>query len=105
MIHSPTAADEFINRKQLRAIVPATDMTISRWTADPAVAFPKPVKLGLNHWNYWRLSAVREWLRRREALTTEPAEAAVETPASCRRRSIRGRLMAGEAERGQGETA
>jgi predicted DNA-binding transcriptional regulator AlpA len=73
----PAAAENrYINRGQLRELIPASDMTLWRWQKDPEIAFPKPVKLGANGRNFWWLPTIRAWLRRREehrALTT-PAE-------------------------------
>src|ERR1700719_2002767 len=58
--------DRYINREELRAVIPASDMTIWRWQRDSEIAFPVPVKLGDNGRNYWWLPKVREWMRRRE---------------------------------------
>src|SRR5215475_2494004 len=43
---TPMPEDRYINRKQLRVLIPASDMTLWRWQRDPVVAFPPPVKLG-----------------------------------------------------------
>jgi predicted DNA-binding transcriptional regulator AlpA len=67
----PAAAEErYINREQLRELIPASDMTLWRWQRDTHIAFPLPVKLGANGRNYWWLPRIHAWLRRRE----EPAE-------------------------------
>jgi predicted DNA-binding transcriptional regulator AlpA len=58
--------DRYINREQLRAVIPASDMTIWRWQRDSEIAFPVPVKLRDNGRNYWWLPDVRAWMRRRE---------------------------------------
>ena len=58
--------DRYINREELRAVIPASDMTIWRWQRDSEIAFPVPVKLGDNGRNYWWLPDVRAWMRRRE---------------------------------------
>jgi predicted DNA-binding transcriptional regulator AlpA len=58
--------DRYINREELRAVIPASDMTIWRWQRDSEIAFPMPVKLGDNGRNYWWLPDVRAWMRRRE---------------------------------------
>lgn len=39
-------------------------MTLWRWLNDPAMAFPKPIKLGARR--YWRQSEVVAWLEARE---------------------------------------
>jgi predicted DNA-binding transcriptional regulator AlpA len=65
----PAAAGEvYINREQLRSLVPASDMSLWRWQRNPAIAFPPPVKLGKNGRNYWWLPALHAWLRCREEL-------------------------------------
>jgi predicted DNA-binding transcriptional regulator AlpA len=58
--------DRYINREQLRAVIPASDMTIWRWQRDSEIAFPVPVKLRDNGRNYWWLPDVRAWMRRRK---------------------------------------
>jgi predicted DNA-binding transcriptional regulator AlpA len=64
----PAAAEErYINREQLRELIPASDMTVWRWQHDPKIAFPLPLKLGAGGRNFWWLPAIRAWLRRREA--------------------------------------
>ncbi|HEY1979265.1 MAG TPA: hypothetical protein VGH13_04200 [Xanthobacteraceae bacterium] len=67
-----TAEERYVNRRQLRTLVPASDMSLYRWQSDPEIAFPLPVKLGSNGWNYWWLPAVRDWLRRRAKQKNEP---------------------------------
>ena len=59
------ADERYINREQLRVLVPVSDMTIWRWTANPGIGFPKPVKLVAGGRNFWWLPAVREFLRRK----------------------------------------
>jgi predicted DNA-binding transcriptional regulator AlpA len=44
----------------------ASAMTIWRWQKDPAVAFPRPVKLG-NRQNFWWLPDLIEWDDQRRA--------------------------------------
>jgi predicted DNA-binding transcriptional regulator AlpA len=61
-----SADERYINREQLRILVPVSDMTIWRWTVDPEIAFPQPVKLVAGGRNFWWLPAVREFLQRRE---------------------------------------
>ena len=34
----------YVSRRELRSLFPVSDMTIFRWTNDPEVGFPKPVK-------------------------------------------------------------
>jgi predicted DNA-binding transcriptional regulator AlpA len=65
-VMAPPPEDRYVNRQQLRVLVPASDMTVWRWVRDPEVAFPAPVKLGADGRNYWWLPKVREWMRRRE---------------------------------------
>jgi predicted DNA-binding transcriptional regulator AlpA len=67
----PVAAEErYINREQLRELIPASDMTLWRWQRDPEIAFPLPSKLGAGGRNFWWLPAVRAWLRKRETGTS-----------------------------------
>jgi len=65
-VTAPPPEERYINRQQLRVLVPASDMTLWRWQQNPNVAFPVPVKLGAEGFNYWWLPTVREWMRRRE---------------------------------------
>jgi predicted DNA-binding transcriptional regulator AlpA len=60
------AGEVYINREQLRSLVPASDMSVWRWQRNPAIAFPRSVKLGENGRNFWWLPAIRAWLQRRE---------------------------------------
>jgi predicted DNA-binding transcriptional regulator AlpA len=63
----PEAAERrYIVREQLRSLVPASDMTIWRWTNDPQIAFPSPHKLGADGRNYWWLPAIHLWMRQRQ---------------------------------------
>jgi predicted DNA-binding transcriptional regulator AlpA len=55
--------NRLINRRQLRKLVPASDMSIWRWTR--AGIFPQPIKI--NGRNYWRLQAVIAVAQRTEA--------------------------------------
>jgi predicted DNA-binding transcriptional regulator AlpA len=43
-----------------------------------ALAFPKPIKI--NDRNYWRLGAIRQWIREREAQSQAAAAALLRTP-------------------------
>jgi hypothetical protein len=68
----PAAGDRptgqrYISRRELRALFPVSDMTIFRWTRDPEVAFPAPVKLSPNGRNFWWLPAVRDWDHKRRS--------------------------------------
>src|SRR5215831_12037570 len=65
----PALEDRYINRAQLRALIPAFDMTLWRWQRNPKVAFPAPIKLGDDGRNYWWLPQVRAWMQQRAALT------------------------------------
>ncbi len=57
--------DILVNSRQLRRMLPVHDMTIRRWEENPAVGFPKRIKLNGGH-VFWRLSAVRAWINQRE---------------------------------------
>jgi predicted DNA-binding transcriptional regulator AlpA len=50
--------DRLINRRQLRKLVPVSDMTIWRW--EKAGRFPRHVSI--NGRNYWRLAEILAWL-------------------------------------------
>jgi predicted DNA-binding transcriptional regulator AlpA len=69
---SPAPEDRYINREQLRALIPASDMTVWRWQRNSEIAFPVPVKLGADARNYWWLPDVRAWMRRREERQARP---------------------------------
>jgi prophage regulatory protein len=56
-------ADRLINRRQLRELIPVTDMTIWRW--EKAGLFPR--HLSINGRNYWRLSEIVAWLESQSA--------------------------------------
>src|SRR5947207_8456967 len=87
MIPSPepaTAEERYLNREQLRVLVPASDMTIWRWVRDPNVAFPPPVKLGADGRNYWWLPSVRAWAQQRtERQVARPASGRHSATISC----------------------
>ena len=57
----------YLSRREVRRLLPVSDMTIWRWQHDPVVAFPKPVKLGRAGRNFWWLPDILEWERRRAA--------------------------------------
>jgi predicted DNA-binding transcriptional regulator AlpA len=64
----------YINRAELRELIPTSDMTVYRWQRDPRVAFPAPVKLGADGRNFWWLPAILEWQQRRaERVPQRPA--------------------------------
>jgi predicted DNA-binding transcriptional regulator AlpA len=65
-VTAPPPEDRYINREQLRALIPASDMTLWRWQRNPKVAFPCPIKLGDDGRNYWWLPAIRSWMRQRQ---------------------------------------
>ena len=69
---APTPEERYINREQLRLLIPASDMTLWRWQRDPKIAFPAPVKLGADGRNYWWLPKVRAWMRQREERSMIP---------------------------------
>jgi prophage regulatory protein len=54
----PSIPDRLLNRRQLRELIPVSDMTIWRW--EQAGRFPR--HLSINGRNYWRLSEVVAWL-------------------------------------------
>src|SRR5579859_3034571 len=60
MLNSPAVpiSDPLISRRQLRAMVPASDMTLWRWIEKGQ--FP-PAAETINGFRYWRASHVREW--------------------------------------------
>ena len=83
----PGVEERYINRLQLREIIPASDMTLWRWERNPNIAFPAPVKLGADGRNYWWLPSIRAWMRRREQRTlskstTKPPRKATATISS-----------------------
>lgn len=49
--------ESLITRRQLRLIIPASDMTIWRW--ERAGSFPRHIQI--NGRNYWRASDVNAW--------------------------------------------
>jgi predicted DNA-binding transcriptional regulator AlpA len=74
------AENRYINREQLRELIPASDMTIWRWQGDPEIAFPLPHKLGGNGRNFWWLPEIRAWMKRREAAVPVPVPLEPTTP-------------------------
>jgi predicted DNA-binding transcriptional regulator AlpA len=65
--------ERFISRGGLRELFPVSDMTIWRWTRDPEIAFPAPVKLGRNGRNFWWLPAIHDWGHRRQEISRRAA--------------------------------
>ncbi len=53
------AETRLISRKQLRRKIPASDMTVWRWTT--AGLFPKPLKI--NGRNYWRSDEIDRFIQ------------------------------------------
>jgi prophage regulatory protein len=62
-MNKEVASSRLLNRRQLRALIPASDMTIWRWQR--ANLFPLPISI--NGRNYWRLDEIEAWLRDRAA--------------------------------------
>jgi predicted DNA-binding transcriptional regulator AlpA len=62
--------DALLSSKQLKQLVPVTDMTIWRWIQDRG--FPAPIKLTEGGRNFWRAGPVRAWLAAREAAPLAP---------------------------------
>jgi predicted DNA-binding transcriptional regulator AlpA len=54
--------ERLLPRRELRGLVPVSDMTIWRWERDGR--FPR--HLLINGRNYWRLSELRAWMDRQE---------------------------------------
>ncbi len=50
--------DQLIGRRQLRHLIPTSDMTVWRW--ERAGIFPKHITI--NGRNYWRRSEINAWL-------------------------------------------
>jgi predicted DNA-binding transcriptional regulator AlpA len=82
---SPLSDESLIACKQLREMLGGcSEMHIWRLLHDEknqALAFPKPIKI--NDRNYWRLRAIRQWIRERELQSHAAWTAAVRaTPRS-----------------------
>jgi predicted DNA-binding transcriptional regulator AlpA len=89
----PRLSDEsLITGKQLRELLGCcSEMHIWRLLNEEknqALAFPKPVKI--NDRNYWRLGAVREWIRTREAASQATASDNLASRNQSRRPPTRG---------------
>jgi predicted DNA-binding transcriptional regulator AlpA len=54
-----TELEELLSRREIRRIIPKSDMTIYRWERDGK--FPRCLKI--NGRSYWRKSEVGEWQR------------------------------------------
>jgi len=50
--------ERLLPRRELRTLVPVSDMTIWRWERDGV--FPR--HLSINGRNYWRLGELRDWM-------------------------------------------
>jgi predicted DNA-binding transcriptional regulator AlpA len=55
-------SERLLPRRELRSLVPVSDMTIWRWERDGL--FPR--HLVINGRNYWRLSELRDWVDRQQ---------------------------------------
>ena len=64
--HHRKLEERLLPRRELRRIVPVSDMTIWRWERDGL--FPRHVSI--NGRNYWRLSEVSDWIERQQ--TADP---------------------------------
>jgi predicted DNA-binding transcriptional regulator AlpA len=62
--HNDRAA---LPRRELRSLVPVSDMTIWRWERDGV--FPR--HLSINGRNYWRLSEISDWIDRQQSAGTQ----------------------------------
>src|SRR4029079_11816166 len=62
----PAMGERLLPRRELRALVPVSEMTIWRWERNGV--FPR--HLSINGRNYWRLSEVREWIARQKRADT-----------------------------------
>lgn len=54
--------DRLVPRRELRRLVPVSDMTIWRWERDSL--FPRHVSI--NGRNYWRYSEIADWIARQD---------------------------------------
>lgn len=52
-------AQTFLTGPQVQARYGISNVTQWRWTRDPALGFPKPLKV--NRLNYWRLADLEIW--------------------------------------------
>jgi predicted DNA-binding transcriptional regulator AlpA len=55
-------SERLLPRRELRSLIPVSDMTIWRWERDGRF----PHHLLINGRNYWRLSEIRNWIDRQE---------------------------------------
>ena len=56
------SGERLLPRRELRALIPVSDMTIYRWQRGRQ--FPR--HLSVNGRNYWLLSEVQEWIARQK---------------------------------------
>lgn len=54
--------ERLLPRRELRNLVPVSDMTIWRWERDGQ--FPR--HLSINSRNYWRFSEISDWIDRKK---------------------------------------
>jgi predicted DNA-binding transcriptional regulator AlpA len=62
-----TMTERLLPRRELRSLVPVSDMTIWRWERDGV--FPR--HLSINGRNYWRLSEIADWIDRQQSAGTQ----------------------------------
>ena len=62
-----TMTERLLPRRELRSLVPVSDMTIWRWERDGV--FPR--HLSINGRNYWRLSEISDWIDRQQSARTQ----------------------------------
>jgi predicted DNA-binding transcriptional regulator AlpA len=63
--HDAPRQREYLPARAVRARYGVSAMTIHRWLHNPAVAFPKPLKI--NSRNYWRMADLEAWEGRQAA--------------------------------------
>ena len=61
-MHHRKLDERLLPRRELRQLVPVSDMTIWRW--ERAGLFPRHVSI--NGRNYWRLSEISDWIERQQ---------------------------------------
>ena len=59
------AEDVKLTTKHLRERFRVSDMTLYRWSHDPALNFPQPMRI--NNRRYWSLASIVEWERTQAA--------------------------------------
>jgi predicted DNA-binding transcriptional regulator AlpA len=60
-------SERLLPRRELRSLVPVSDMTIWRWERDGV--FPR--HLSINGRNYWRLSEIADWIDGQQSAGTQ----------------------------------